>query len=65
MVINTCYYLCSYVDEGRNPQLFTKDQLERTLEDHKTVQKKVEAYKVRSPIATHNHIQICGLFLSL
>ena len=45
--INIIVIYFSYVDEGKNPQLFTKDQLEKTLDDHKAVQKKVEAYKVR------------------
>ena len=43
------YSLCaahSYVDDSRNPELFTKHQLEKTLADHQAVQKKVEAYKV-------------------
>ncbi|XP_064393720.1 mediator of RNA polymerase II transcription subunit 10-like [Halichondria panicea] len=34
-----------YVDEGRNPELFTRHQLERTLSDHIGIQKKVQAYK--------------------
>ena len=38
----------SYVDDGRNPQLFTQHQLEKTLADHQAVQKKVEAYKVNN-----------------
>lgn len=36
----------NYVDDGRNPQLFTQHQLEKTLADHQAVQKKVEAYKL-------------------
>ena len=51
-----CYYTfnvllfltCRYVDEGRNPELFTRHQLERTLSDHIGIQKKVQAYKVNS-----------------
>lgn len=34
------------MDEGRNPELFTRHQLERTFSDHVGIQKKVQAYKV-------------------
>ena len=37
---------CSYIDQGHNPELFTRHQLEQTLEDHEAVQRKVQAYKV-------------------
>ncbi len=43
-----CSLTCRYVDEGRNPELFTRHQLERTLSDHIGIQKKVQAYKVNS-----------------
>jgi mediator of RNA polymerase II transcription subunit 10 len=36
----------NYVDEGRNPDLFTQHQLEKTLADYQAVQKKAETYKV-------------------
>lgn len=39
-----CYY--SYIDSGRNPELFTRHQLEQTLSDYEAVQRKVQAYKV-------------------
>ena len=35
-----------YIDSGQNPELFTRNQLRQTLEDHQAVQKKVQAYKV-------------------
>lgn len=36
----------SYVDDGRNPDLFTQHQLEKTLGDYQAVQRKTETYKV-------------------
>ena len=36
----------SYIDSGRNPELFTRHQLEQTLSDYEAVQRKVQAYKV-------------------
>ena len=45
----------SYVDDGRNPQLFTQHQLEKTLADHQAVQKKVEAYKVNNNNNNNNN----------
>ena len=35
----------SYIDSGRNPELFTRHQLEQTLSDYEAVQSKVQAYK--------------------
>ncbi|XP_065917461.1 mediator of RNA polymerase II transcription subunit 10-like [Dysidea avara] len=35
----------SYIDEGKNPELYSKHQLEQTLAKHQAVGKKVEAYK--------------------
>ncbi len=46
-----CSLTCRYVDEGRNPELFTRHQLERTLSDHIGIQKKVQAYKVTSLVS--------------
>lgn len=37
----------SYVDDGRNPDLFTQHQLEKTLGDYQAVQRKTETYKVK------------------
>uniref|UniRef100_A0A7E4VF67 Mediator of RNA polymerase II transcription subunit 10 n=1 Tax=Panagrellus redivivus TaxID=6233 RepID=A0A7E4VF67_PANRE len=37
--------LLSYVDEGKNPQLYTKETLERTLAKNKEVNGKIELYK--------------------
>ena len=36
----------SYIDSGRNPELFTRHQLEQTLSDYEAVQRKVQAYRV-------------------
>ncbi|CAI8032873.1 Mediator of RNA polymerase II transcription subunit 10 [Geodia barretti] len=35
----------NYIDTGRNPELFTRHQLEQTLSDYEAVQRKVQAYK--------------------
>ena len=35
-----------YIDEGRNPQLYTKDCLEKALVQNKEVKGKIDAYKV-------------------
>ena len=43
LLILYCY---SYIDSGRNPELFTRHQLEQTLSDYEAVQRKVQAYKV-------------------
>ena len=39
-------YIPSYIDQGHNPELFTRHQLEQTVADHQAVQRKVQAYKV-------------------
>ena len=36
-----------YIDQGRNPQLYTKDCLEKALEKNQQVNGKIDAYKVR------------------
>lgn len=42
--------LNSYIDEGKNPELYSKHQLEQTLAKYQAVGKKVEAYKVNCSI---------------
>lgn len=37
--------LLSYLDQGKNPQLYTKECLERTLQKNKEVNGKIEMYK--------------------
>ena len=37
---------CRYIDQGRNPQLYTKDCLEKALEKNQQVNGKIDAYKV-------------------
>lgn len=34
-----------YIDQGRNPQLYTKDCLEKALEKNQQVNGKIDAYK--------------------
>lgn len=38
--------VCRYIDQGRNPQLYTKDCLEKALEKNQQVNGKIDAYKV-------------------
>ncbi|CAB3983080.1 Mediator of RNA polymerase II transcription subunit 10, partial [Paramuricea clavata] len=35
----------SYIDEGKNPQLYTKDCLEKALAQNKEVKGKIDAYQ--------------------
>ncbi|CAD6191412.1 unnamed protein product [Caenorhabditis auriculariae] len=37
--------LLTFLDQGKNPQLFTKEVLERTLQKNKEVNGKIEMYK--------------------
>lgn len=46
----------SYIDEGKNPELYSKHQLEQTLAKYQAVDKKVEAYKVTILITLPSHI---------
>lgn len=36
---------CSYIDQGRNPQLYTKDCMEKALAENETVKGKIDAYR--------------------
>lgn len=38
---------CRYVDQGRNPQLYTKDCMERAVIKNEHVKGKIEAFKVK------------------
>jgi len=38
--------VCRYIDQGRNPQLYTKDCIEKALEKDQQVNGKIDAYKV-------------------
>ena len=44
-----------YIDEGKNPQLYTKDCLEKALAQNKQVKGKVDSYKVPNNINTCLH----------
>ena len=41
-----CLNVCRYIDQGRNPQLYTKDCIEKALEKNQQVNGKIDAYKV-------------------
>lgn len=45
MDVNIPLELLKYLDEGKNPQLYTKECLERTLAKNKEVNGKIECYK--------------------
>lgn len=36
---------CSYIDQGRNPQLYTKDCIEKALAKNEQVKGKIDAYR--------------------
>lgn len=36
---------CSYIDNGRNPQLYTKDCIEKALTKNEQVKGKIDAYR--------------------
>lgn len=40
------FYIYRYIDQGRNPQLYTKDCIEKALEKNQQVNGKIDAYKV-------------------
>ena len=45
-----CFPLCySYIDQGRNPNLYTRDCLEKALTKNEQVKGKVDNFKV-SPV---------------
>lgn len=37
--------ICSYIDQGRNPQLYTKDCIEKALAKNEQVKGKIDAYR--------------------
>lgn len=41
--------VCRYIDQGRNPQLYTKECLERALAKNEQVKGKIDTMKVRLP----------------
>jgi len=38
--------MCRYIDEGRNPQLYTKDCMEKALAKNEAVKGKIDVLKV-------------------
>ena len=54
-------HICRYIDEGHNPELFTRHQLKQTLADHEAVQRKVKAYKVS--IQLMNYMTLYNIIL--
>lgn len=41
------YFVCRYIDQGRNPQLYTKECLERALARNEQVKGKIDTMTVR------------------
>lgn len=39
------FFHYSYIDQGRNPQLFTKDCIEKALAKNEQVKGKIDAYR--------------------
>lgn len=44
---NHLIFLChfSYIDQGRNPQLYTKDCMEKALAENEMVKGKIDGYR--------------------
>lgn len=42
---NFSLYIFSYIDQGRNPQLYTKDCIEKALTKNEEVKGKIDSYK--------------------
>jgi hypothetical protein len=46
MYVSVCsIFLFSYIDQGRNPQLYTKDCIEKALAKNEQVKGKIDAYR--------------------
>jgi len=43
--INKYIFIFSYIDQGRNPQLYTKDCIEKALTKNEQVKGKIDAYR--------------------
>lgn len=43
--VNLPNYVFSYIDQGRNPQLYTKDCIEKALAKNEQVKGKIDAYR--------------------
>ena len=39
-----------YIDKGKNPQLYTKDCMEKSLAKNEAVKGKIDAFKVRHSV---------------
>ena len=50
--------VCRYIDEGKNPQLYTKDCMEKALAKNEAVKGKIDVLKVcmQHRIEINNHI---------
>lgn len=47
LVVNRSYvfFFYSYIDEGRNPQLYTKECMEKALNKNEQVKGKIDSYR--------------------
>ena len=43
-------FLFRYIDQGKNPQLYTKDCMEKALTKNEAVKGKIDAFKVRGTL---------------
>lgn len=39
------FHNCSYIDSGRNPQLYTKDCMEKAMNKNEAVRGKIDSYR--------------------
>lgn len=47
-MLTAMFPVSRYIDQGRNPQLYTKECLERALAKNEQVKGKIDTMKVRS-----------------
>lgn len=46
IIFNSVFSVSRYIDQGRNPQLYTKECLERALAKNEQVKGKIDTMKV-------------------
>jgi len=58
-------HLCRYIDDGKNPQLYTKDCMEKALAKNEAVKGKIDVLKVCvcRRIVVNDHVNVCHDFV--
>lgn len=55
-----CPFVCRYIDQGRNPQLYTKECLERALARNEQVKGKIDTMMVSDNACGTSKKGICN-----